>query len=122
MLIGQRLRELREFKKLSQVEVSERSGFQTAYISRVENGHTSPGIESLERWAKALEIPVYQIFHGSEVPPEPRRIERDFWGNAGAEAAQLSRLRAFLSKMPQKYRNALLALASHITASKWKKS
>ena len=43
MIIGDRLRALREEKKLSQGEIEKRTGLLRCYISRVENGHTVPG-------------------------------------------------------------------------------
>lgn len=58
MIIGERLRRLLEQKKLPQREIGNRSGLQRAYLSRVENGHTVPTIETLERWAKVLEMRV----------------------------------------------------------------
>jgi transcriptional regulator with XRE-family HTH domain len=39
------------------------------YISRVENGHTVPAIETLEKLARAFECPLYQIFYDGESPP-----------------------------------------------------
>ena len=62
MLIGERLRALRETKKLSQGDIEKRSGLKRAYISRVEHGHTVPSVETLEKLAQALEIPLYQLF------------------------------------------------------------
>ena len=62
MVIGDRLRELRETKKLSQGDIEKRTGLLRCYISRVENGHTVPAIETLEKLARALEIPLYQLF------------------------------------------------------------
>jgi transcriptional regulator with XRE-family HTH domain len=58
MLIGDRLRAFREAKKLSQGEIEERSGLKRSYISRVETGHTIPALESLEKLARALEVPL----------------------------------------------------------------
>ena len=52
MIIGDRLREMREAKKLSQGDVEKRSGLFRCYISRVENGHTVPAIETLEKMAR----------------------------------------------------------------------
>ena len=46
MIIGDRLRALREEKKLSQGDIEKRSGLFRCYISRVENGHTVPAIET----------------------------------------------------------------------------
>jgi len=54
MLIGDRLRAIREAKKLSQGDIEERTGLLRPYISRVENGHTVPSIETLEKLARAL--------------------------------------------------------------------
>jgi ribosome-binding protein aMBF1 (putative translation factor) len=58
MLVGERLRMLREEKKLSQGEIEKRTGLLRCYISRVENGHTVPAIETLEKMARAMEIPM----------------------------------------------------------------
>ena len=70
MLIGDRLRELRDTKKLSQGDIEKRSGLLRCYISRVENGHTVPSVETLEKMARALEVPMYQLFYdGEESPP-----------------------------------------------------
>ncbi len=55
MIIGDRLRALREEKKLSQGDIEKRTGLLRCYISRVENGHTVPAIETLEKLARALE-------------------------------------------------------------------
>ena len=62
MDIGKRLLALRASKELSQGDIEERTGLLRCYISRVENGHTTPSLETLERWAFALEVDVYQLF------------------------------------------------------------
>ena len=49
MLIGDRLREFREAKNLSQGDIENRTGLKRSYISRVENGHTIPSVETLEK-------------------------------------------------------------------------
>ena len=69
MVIGDRLRDLREYKKLSQGDIERRTGLLRCYISRVENGHTVPAIETLEKFARAIEVPIYQLFYdGNEKP------------------------------------------------------
>ena len=45
MIIGDRLRELREEEKLSQGDIEKRTGMFRCYVSRVKNGHTVPGID-----------------------------------------------------------------------------
>ena len=81
MIIGDRLRALREEKKLSQGDIEKRTGLLRCYISRVENGHTVPAIETLEKMARALEVPLYQLFYDGEEPPElpnlPKRKTAD---------------------------------------------
>ncbi len=53
MLIGDRLRELREAKNLSQGDIEQRTGLLRCYVSRVENGQTVPAVEMLEKFAPA---------------------------------------------------------------------
>jgi transcriptional regulator with XRE-family HTH domain len=72
MIIGDRLRELRETKKLSQGDIEKRTGLLRCHISRVENGHTVPAIETLEKLARALEIPLYQLFYEGKSRPSCR--------------------------------------------------
>ena len=89
MIIGERIRLLRETKKLSQGDIEKRTGLLRCYISRVENGHTVPAIETLEKLARAMEVPLYQLFYDGEEPPElpnlPKRKSADdiAWGSTG---------------------------------------
>jgi len=69
MIIGTRLRKLREERRLSQGDIEKRTGLLRCYISRVENGHTVPSLETLERLASALEIPLFQLFYEGDDPP-----------------------------------------------------
>ncbi len=72
MVISDRLRAIREQKDLSQGDIEQRTGLKRCYVSRVENGHTVPSIETLEKLARALEVPMYQLFYGEEQPPRSR--------------------------------------------------
>jgi transcriptional regulator with XRE-family HTH domain len=117
MIIGGRLRLLRETKKLSQGDIEKRSGLLRCYISRVENGHTVPAIETLERLARAMDVPLYQIFCDGEEPPElpnlPKRKTADgiAWGSKGKEARLLGRFRRLLSRTKEPDRRLLLHMA-----------
>jgi transcriptional regulator with XRE-family HTH domain len=114
MLIGDRLRELREQKELSQGDIEHRTGLLRCYISRVENGHTTPAIETLEKMARALEVPMYQLFYEGEEPPNvPDLVKRkssneDVWGSSGKNARYLSKLRRLLRKSDEDSRKLLL--------------
>jgi transcriptional regulator with XRE-family HTH domain len=111
------LRALREEKKLSQGDIEKRTGLLRCYISRVENGHTVPAIETLEKLARALECPLYQLFYDGEEPPQlpnlPKRKSSDdiAWGSAGKEARYLNKLRRLLSKADDEDRKLLLYMA-----------
>jgi transcriptional regulator with XRE-family HTH domain len=114
MLIGERLRELREKKNFSQGDIEKRTGLLRCYISRVENGHTVPAIETLEKLARALEIPMYQLFYdGAEPPKVPNLIARKSsddiaWGNSGKDAKYVSKLRRLLGKAKEEDRKLIL--------------
>jgi predicted transcriptional regulator len=49
MEIGRRLRDLRDEKNLSQGDIEKSTGLLRCYVSRVENGHTVPCVETLEK-------------------------------------------------------------------------
>ena len=120
MLIGQKLREIREAKNMSQVEIAEATGLVQPYVSRVENGHTIPGVETLEKWASALKVPLYQILYDGEEPPKPLKLSsnhnRELWGNSARDSHDLKRLRQFLSKMNEQERELLLSLAGRMAS------
>jgi len=117
MIIGNRLRELREEKQLSQGDVEKRTGLLRCYISRVENGHTVPAIETLEKMARALEIPMYQLFYEGEEPPKvPNLLKQKSsneiaWGSSGKDARFLSKLRRLLGKANEQDRKIILLMA-----------
>jgi transcriptional regulator with XRE-family HTH domain len=114
MIIGDRLRVLREDKKLSQGDIEKRTGLLRCYISRVENGHTVPAIETLEKMARAFEVPLYQLFYDGEEPPQlPNLLKRkssdnEAWGRSGKDARFLSKLRRLLGKTDENNRKLIL--------------
>ena len=117
MIIGERLRELREKKNLSQGAIEKRTGLLRCYISRVENGHTVPAIETLEKMARAFEVPVYQLFYDGEEPPKlPNLLKRKSsddiaWGSSGKDARYLSKLRRSLGKANEQDRKLVMHMA-----------
>jgi transcriptional regulator with XRE-family HTH domain len=117
MIIGDRLREMREEKKLSQGDVEKRTGLLRCYISRVENGHTVPAIETLEKLARAFEVPLYQLFYEGEEPPKlPNLLKRKSsdeiaWGSSGKDGRFLNKLRRLLGKANEGDRKLVLYMA-----------
>ena len=58
MPVGDRIRATRKGKKLTQGDIYKRSGLRASYVSRVEHGHTAPSVETLEKFAAALGVPL----------------------------------------------------------------
>ena len=117
MIIGDRLREMREAKQLSQGDIEKRTGLIRCYVSRVENNHTVPAIETIEKFARALEVPMYQLFYDGEEPPKlpnlPKRKTSDeiVWGSKGKDGRYLNKLRRLLCKSDERNRKLLLLMA-----------
>jgi transcriptional regulator with XRE-family HTH domain len=124
MIVGDRLRILREQKKFSQGDIEKRTGLLRCYISRVENGHTVPSIETLEKLARALEIPLYQLFYDGEKPPllpnlpNRRSAEEVIWGTSGKDSRYLMKFRQQLGKMEDEDRHLLLFLAQKMKGNR----
>jgi transcriptional regulator with XRE-family HTH domain len=119
MFIGDRLREMREEKKLSQGDIERKTGLLRCYISRVENGYTVPSIETLEKFARALEVPLYKFFYeGTEPPKKPKLSTSEktepLWGTNAKERPELRRLAKALSQMDERKRTLLLGLGQRI--------
>jgi transcriptional regulator with XRE-family HTH domain len=124
VIIADRLRALREAKQLSQGDIEKRTGLLRCYISRVENGHTVPAIETIEKMARALEVPMYQVFYDGAKPPElpnlPKRKSSDdiAWGSAGKDARYLGKLRRLLAKTEEGNRKLILYMAQKMAGTK----
>jgi transcriptional regulator with XRE-family HTH domain len=120
MIIGDRLRAIREEKNLSQGDIEKRTGLLRCYVSRVENGHTVPALDTIEKFARALEVPLYQLFYEGEKPPTlphlPKRRTSDdiVWGSSRKEARLLVQLQRLLGRIDQKDRNLLLFMAQRM--------
>jgi transcriptional regulator with XRE-family HTH domain len=124
MLIGSRLRQLREQKHMSQGDIEERIGLLRCYISRVENGHTVPSLETLERFAAVLDVPLYQLFYpGEEAPPTPsltpRKTLEEITAENGAmegDAQFFMKLTTVLTRLAEPDRDVVLSLAKRLAA------
>jgi transcriptional regulator with XRE-family HTH domain len=124
VIIGDRLRALREEKKFSQGDIEKRTGLLRCYISRVENGHTTPNVETLEKMARALEIPMYKLFYDGEEPPKlPNLLKRKttgdiLWGNSGKDAHTLVKFCRLFGRMEEDDRKVLFLMAQKIAKRK----
>ncbi len=123
MVIGHRLRKLREERSLSQGDIEKRTGLLRCYISRVENGHTVPSLETLERLASALDVPLYQLFfEGDDPPPLPNLSSRQspdemvLDEEAEKQVRFFEKVRRILEKVEDKDRQLLLYMAQKLAS------
>jgi len=114
MIIGDRLRILREQRHMSQGDIEKRTGLLRCYLSRVENGHTVPAIETLEKLAHALELPLYQLLYDgdqpprSEVPAAWKERRSAGWGSSGRDYRYMRKLQSLLGKMQDADRQLIM--------------
>jgi transcriptional regulator with XRE-family HTH domain len=114
MEIGQKLRQLREEKNLSQGDIEQKTGLFRCYTSRVENGYTVPSVETLEKFARALEIPVYRFFTDGEKVKMVKLLTTNAESAWGVDGDHLREIRLFakaLSRMGDRSQRLLLHLA-----------
>ena len=119
MVIGDRLKTLREAKDFSQGDIEQRTGLLRCYVSRVENGHTVPSLETLEKFARALELPLYLLMFDGDKPPAPPKFIKQNMENSlessRSGALLMKKMVALLAKMDQKDRNLILFIAERVS-------
>jgi transcriptional regulator with XRE-family HTH domain len=114
MVIGEKLKALRAQKNLSQGDIEQRTKLLRCYISRVENGHTVPSVDTLEKMARALEVPMYRLFTDEQHVKAPN-IPRESTPGRTVNPKHDRELWAFaklLSRMNDKDRGLLIHMAS----------
>jgi transcriptional regulator with XRE-family HTH domain len=120
MNISNRLRALREEKKLSQGDIKKRNGLFVSYISRLENDHMVPKIETLEKMAHALEVPLYTFFYDGEEPPpkqhKRKTVDKNAWGNSDKDSRTQARFCQLLGKMNERDRLLLFSVANYLVS------
>jgi transcriptional regulator with XRE-family HTH domain len=121
MLLTDRLRAIREGKKLSQGDIEKRCGLLRSYISRVEGGHTIPSVETLEKFARALEVPLYQLFYEGKKPPKVLHLskrktaEEIPFGHSKKEAQFFNQFGGLLARIKEPDRQLLLHMAQKMS-------
>jgi transcriptional regulator with XRE-family HTH domain len=112
--IGKTLQLLRTEKGLSQGDIEKRTGLLRCYLSRVENGHTIPSIETLRKLAAALEVSLAELVEPGEggaakaVPAPTDKRQLRFWNN----------MRRFMPKLKERDRRLLVGLARRMASAR----
>jgi len=113
MNIGETIRNYRLEKGMSQGDIEKRTGLLRCYLSRVENGHTIPSLDTLSKIAGAMELPLSQFFaepghsNGSKGLPQLSDDEVRF----------LSQIRRYSTNLNDSDRKLLLAMIKKMASN-----
>jgi transcriptional regulator with XRE-family HTH domain len=122
MIIADRLKSIRELKGLIQGDIEKRTGLLRCYISRVENGHTVPAVETLEKFARALEVQMYQLFFDPKQQGEPIEVKLASTPRTAKlsheDAAVMARIGAFLPRMKDREKQLLVTFAQKLVSAR----
>lgn len=125
MILSERLRSIREQKNLTQGDIEERTGLKRSYVSRLEHGRTIPSLATLEKFAQALNVPLYLFFYEGDTPPKasslPQAVQAtngDHWGLDGEPARYVHRLSLLLRRISENDRKMLIHFASQLVRQK----
>jgi transcriptional regulator with XRE-family HTH domain len=111
MNIGVTIRGFRLQKGMSQGDIEKRTGLLRCYLSRVENGHTVPSIETLQKIAGALELPLSQMFDEQPMREVPGlSLDED-------EIRFLTQVQKYSAHLSESDRRLLLAMVRKFAAT-----
>ena len=85
---------------------------------------TVPTVETLEKTARALEVPSYRLFYDGEAAPKlenlPKRKAADeiAWGSSGKDARFFSNLRRALGRAQERDRKLLLSFVQELASKR----
>jgi transcriptional regulator with XRE-family HTH domain len=112
MNIGETIRNYRLQKGMSQGDIEKRTGLLRCYLSRVENGHTVPSLDTLAKIATAMEIPLAQFFsNGSgDNGKTTTHLQED-------EVRFLTQIRRYSSNLNESDRKLVIAMVKKMAAT-----
>jgi len=114
MIIGETIRNYRLQKGMSQGDIEKRTGLLRCYLSRVENGHTIPSLDTLAKIAGAMELPLAQFFADNSRPnghpgKTPQLSDED--------VRFLSQVRRYSTNLNESDRKLVLAMVRKMAAT-----
>jgi transcriptional regulator with XRE-family HTH domain len=112
MKIGTTIRAFRLQKGLSQGDIEKKTGLLRCYLSRVENGHTVPSLDTLSKIAQALDLPISQFFTEDSLGNRftTQKLSDD-------ELRFLTQIRRYSSNLNESDRKLLLAMIKKFAAT-----
>jgi transcriptional regulator with XRE-family HTH domain len=112
MNIGETIRNFRLQKGMSQGDIEKRTGLLRCYLSRVENGHTIPSLDTLAKIAGAMELPLAQFFSGDQHDNGARNLPQ----LSEDEIRFLTQIRRYSSSLNDSDRKLVLAMVKKMAA------
>jgi transcriptional regulator with XRE-family HTH domain len=112
MKIGVTIRGYRLQKGYSQGDIEKRTGLLRCYLSRVENGHTIPSLDTLAKIAEALDLPLSQFF-----AEEALNREMTTQKLTDEELRFLTQIRRYSTNLNDSDRKLLLAMVKKFAAT-----
>ena len=109
--IGVTIREFRLQRGMSQGDIEKRTGLLRCYLSRVENGHTVPSLETLQTIAGALDLPLSQFFADEPIREMPGKSLNE------AEIHFLTEVQRYSAHLGDTDRRLLLAMVRKFAAT-----
>lgn len=113
MNIGETIRNYRLHKGMSQGDIEKRTGLLRCYLSRVENGHTIPSLDTLSKIAGAMDLPLSQFFSDSGNSNGARHLPQ----LSEDEIRFLSQMRRYATSLNDSDRKLVLAMVKKMAAS-----
>ena len=112
MKIGTIIRAHRLQKGLSQGDIEKKTGLLRCYLSRVENGHTIPSLDTLSKIALALDVPIAQFFVANSLDAKFNAQKL-----SDEELRFLNQIRRYSSNLHDSDRKLLLAMVKKFAAT-----
>ena len=110
--IGGTIRDYRLQKGMSQGDIEKRTGLLRCYLSRVENGHTVPSLETLQKIAGALDLQLAQFFAEDNVSKEVSTLNL-----SEEEIRFLTQVQRYSANLSDSDRRLLLAMVRKFASS-----
>ena len=112
MNIGDTIRHFRLQRSMSQGDIEKRTGLLRCYLSRVENGHTVPSLDTLSKIAVALDLPIAQFFADDSMNHQfnSQKLSDD-------ELRFLTQIRRYAVNLNESDRKLLIAMVKKFAAT-----
>src|SRR5438128_1009715 len=107
--IGAVIKTYRSQRGLSQGDIERRTGLLRCYLSRVENRHTVPSLETLAKIAEAMDISLADFFPGTETPRD-RETQKALGGLSQDEIRFLAEIKKYSTTLSDGDKRLVLAM------------